>query len=289
LIINYTLNSTKGQYNVADWTASQLTKIKSLINKRDRDWAGIVDGDEGSGKTTLASQMAFFVDPTFNQKRLCLTPNDFVEAVNSAEKGQAVVFDEGFTGLSSKRALSKINQLLIELMMEMRKKNLFVLICIPSVFYLEKYIVLHRARALFHTYFSRGKPGQYMIYNKKKLKLLYLFGKRKMSYSFPTVRTKKRFPNIHPIDWETYERRKIANLKKKEKEKEGKLSMKWREHRDYLIYGLYKEYSMSIKEIKGIINAQGVAISKRTVQEIIKNIKTNPKQPETPPRTQEMG
>lgn len=223
-----------------------------------------------SGKTTISCQVAYKVDPTFCQERLCLTPQEFIDAIINAKKGQAVVFDEAFTGLSSKRALSQVNNLVQELMMEMGKKNLFVIIVLPSVFYLEKYVALHRASALIHTYFSKGKPGQYLVYNRKKLKQLYLHGKKNMSYNYPTVRVKARFPNIHPVDWEAYEKRKISALKGK---KPGTLAQKWKEQRDGFIFGLHQDYSMTYKEIKGLLKARNISLSEDSINKAINRMR----------------
>ena len=260
------------QYNVANWMYDQLMKIEKLITKKDRDYVLIVDGEEGGGKSTIASQIAYCVDPTFEQKRMCLTPDEFVNAIQDAKKGQAVVFDEAFTGLASRHALGRINKLLVELMMEMRKKNLFVIICIPSVFYLEKYVALHRARGLLHTYFSNGKPGQYFVYNQKRLRQLYLFGKRKMSYSYPTIRIMKRFPNIQPIDWEIYEGRKIAALK--QKGEPSKLAKRQEAQRNVLLRVLREEFDLSVRDIQKRLKENRLNLDEKSIRLGIKKANT---------------
>ena len=267
--------NTKGeekQYNIANWTYTQLIKIKNLINKKDRDYVLIVDGEEGGGKSTIACQIAYCVDPTFEQSRMCLTPDEFVNAIIHAKPGQAVVFDEAFTGLASRHALGKINKLLVELMMEMRKKNLFVLICIPSIFYLEKYVALHRARGLIHTYFSNGKPGQYFVYNQKKLRQLYLFGKRKMSYSYPTIRIMKRFPNIQPIDWLKYEGRKIKALHKKGEP--GMKAQKQIYQRNVLFKVLKEEKGMSVVDINLALERYNTKMDEKSIRNAINKVDT---------------
>ena len=237
MIVDYTkADGSAGTYSIANWTAEQLDKIKKLISTKDRDYVVVIDGEEGAGKSTFASQMAHYVDRTFDQSMMSLTPDEFLANINKAKKSQAVVFDEAFTGLASRSSLSQVNKMIVELMMEMRKKNLFVIICIPSVFYLEKYVCLHRARALFHTYISRGKRGAYFVYNQKKLKQLYIYGKREMTYRNPRVRLRHRFVSTPPIDWESYETRKIDALQKKEVNLKA---LKQINQRDFLISFLY--------------------------------------------------
>ena len=245
-----------------------------MINKDDMDYVMVIDGQEGSGKSALSSQVASYVDPSFNESRMCLTPRDFMEGITSAKKGQAVIFDESFTGLGSRYALSEVNKLMIQMMMEMRKKNLFVILNIPSVFYLEKYVCLHRARALLHVYMKNGKRGRYLIYNQSKLKQLYLKGKKNMSYSWPKVKTlPQRFPKATPVDWKKYEDKKISALKQK---KYGIMAEKQMEQRDALIYMMRNSLNITEKEILGMFSKLGVQIAEQTVNDAYFRFKRAP-------------
>src|SRR3990167_1240677 len=98
-------------------------KIIPKINQKDNDWVWVVDGAEGAGKSVFAQQIAKLVDPTFDTSRMCMTPQEFTTAILKAKKGQAVIFDEAFTGLSSRQSLAEVNRLIVSLMMEMRQKN----------------------------------------------------------------------------------------------------------------------------------------------------------------------
>jgi len=270
MLVNYTkTNGDKHQYHLADWTSKQLNNIKNMINKKDADYVMIIDGQEGSGKSTLATQVARYVDPTFTQDRMCLTPEQLITKVNECSKGQAVVFDEAFTGLSSRRAMTEVNNVLVEMMMEMRKKNLFVIMCIPSVFYLEKYVALHRAKSLLHTYQSRGRRGQYTVYNQKNLKWLYLSGKQKMSYAVPRVNIKQRFPSATPIDWVAYEGRKIQALKRKDKQT---LKQRQQYQRDVLLAWLNKE-GYSEESISKILILNKADMSRDGISYILKGLR----------------
>lgn len=253
-----------------NWTAGQLDKIKKLINSKDRDYVIIIDGEEGTGKSSFASQIAYYVDRTFNMDRMCLTPDDFKRKIADANKGQAVVFDEAYTGLASRTALSDINKSLVEMMMEMRKKNLFVILCIPSFFYLEKYAALHRARALFHCYFKDGAPGRYLVYNQKKMRQLYLVGKKKMSYNFPAVHKKCRFFQAVPIDWEEYEKKKIAALKGKNMSSRQE---KWIHQRDFWIWFLLVN-GFHLKDLTETAEKFKIDMPRTTIQSSAKTFMT---------------
>ena len=271
-------------FSVENWTARQLDKIKKLIGKRDRDYVLIIDGEEGCGKSTLACQIAKYVDPSFNESRMCLRPQDFREAVVGASKGQAVVFDEAFTGLASRSVMTEINKSIVELMMEMRKKNLFVIIVIPSFFYLERYVALHRARCLFHCRFNKGRSGKYLPYNQRKLRQLYLFGKKKMSYKYPHVYTNLNFYKSAPIDWVKYENKKISALQSKIANTRAD---KWRMQRDLLIKEMH-ERGVSLRKMENIFESAGLSLAHTSMSEqLVKSQKENYKTPYKTPNNTE--
>ena len=60
----------KGYYYFADWLVTQLRGIKKLINTRDRDYVIIIDGQEGSAKSTVAAQVAYHVDKSWRSTLL---------------------------------------------------------------------------------------------------------------------------------------------------------------------------------------------------------------------------
>jgi len=218
-----------------------------------------------SGKSTLAAQIAKSVDNTFTEDRMCLTPNEFTKKVNECNK-QAIVYDEAFTGLASRRAMTQVNNLMVEMMMEMRKQNLFIILCLPSVFYLEKYVGLHRARGLLHCHLQKGKPGFYNIYNQQQLKLLYLTGKQKMSYAFPKTSIRGKFFHKAPIDWEEYEGRKIKALKLKGEK--GTMAQKWMGQRAALIALMYEE-GRNQQHIANYLKEHGFDVDRATISKVL--------------------
>ena len=71
-----------------------IKKMRDTVNTKDMDRVIPVDGTEGSGKSVFAQQLAILLDPTFNIDRMCMTSEEFITAVTSAKKGQAIEFDE---------------------------------------------------------------------------------------------------------------------------------------------------------------------------------------------------
>ncbi len=168
-------------------------KVTKNLLKEDKDYVLVIDGIEGSGKSTLAFQLGRYIDSTLNLSRICFTPEEFKKAVFVAKKGQCIIYDEAFTGLSSRTSLSGINKMLVSLMMQMRQKNLLVIVVLPTFFLLDKYVALFRARSLINVFERKGKRGYYQVFNRKKKKIIFLKGKQTYSYIGAKTQHKGRF------------------------------------------------------------------------------------------------
>ena len=230
-------DKSKGMY-MDGQLYKQLTKnVIPKVHNKDFDYLLAIDGMEGAGKSVFAQQIAKILDPTFTLKQIAFTPNDFVKIVVNSEKYKCVVFDEAFTGLSSRSSLSEVNQLLVSLMMEMRQRNLFVIIVLPTFFMLDKYVALHRSRCLFHvTMNKQGKRGFWKLYNKNQMKYLYFIGKKYYDYKSVKWNIEGRFPNFYTVNEPEYRKKKSNAIRLKDFK--GKAN-KYKEQRDALIYVLY--------------------------------------------------
>jgi len=200
--VNVVQVSPEHRFHVDSYLRSNLDSLRESVRK-DFDAFVIVAGREGYGKSTIAAQAAIYCDPTYNLDRCCFTAEQFIEAVKNAEKFQAIVFDETMGYLSSRGAMSKFNRALIKVMSEMRSRNLFVFLCIPNFFELDRYPAMHRSTGMLLTY-RRGRIGSYDYNTKKKL---YLKGKKYYSYNVPPNFI-GNFPKYFPIDKVAYEKKK---------------------------------------------------------------------------------
>jgi hypothetical protein len=126
-----------------------------------------------------------------------------MDAAEKAEKYQAIVFDETMGFLSSRGAMSTFNRQLIKVMSEMRSKNLFVILCIPNFFELDRYPAMHRSTGLLYV-FKRTRFGSYDYPTKKKL---YLIGKKYYTYSVPP-NYRGDFVKYFVYNQEEYEKKK---------------------------------------------------------------------------------
>jgi len=249
-------------------------KIKPSLLKKDKDCVIAVDGREGSGKSTFAFQVAKYIDPTFNLSRIVFSPDEFREAIYKAKKGQAIVFDEAFTGFSSRSSLSGINRVLVSLMMQMRQKNLLVLIVLPTFFLLDKYVALFRAKALFHVYENRGNRGYFRVYNSKLKKLLYLTGSKTYSYSGKAVRTKFRgrfYGKFALGDWgeeDKYRIKKNKALEDSEKTPMSSGQVKYKEQRDLVVYCFRKYSKFTYQQLTNYLDDYQLGISMPQIAKI---------------------
>ncbi|MBP93296.1 MAG: hypothetical protein CMC55_04160 [Flavobacteriaceae bacterium] len=239
-------------YYIEPRLLSNLDKVKDRLEKKDKDFVMLVDGKEGSGKSTLAVQMAKYVDNSFCVDRCCMTATQFKEAIYKAKKGQAVIYDEAFTGLSSKGALSEINRMLVSLMMQMRQKNLMVIIVLPTFYMLEKYVAIFRGRVLVHIW-EREDRRYFGVFNNSKQKILFAVGKKYLSYRGVRTRFSGRFYGKFPINDPEYRKKKSLALEEsedgaKDKEREGQVY----NERDFFISYLHYAKKVSVKDIKTI-------------------------------------
>jgi len=239
-------------------------KIIPNLEKADKDYILAMDGAEGSGKSTLAIQIGKYVDPTLNLSRIVFDGETFRQAIYKAKPGQCVIFDEAFTGLSSRSSLSSINTALVSLMMQMRQKNLFVILVLPTFFMLDKYAALFRTRALIHVYQNKGVRGYFRVYDKKKKKYLYLYGKKDYSYGAKTgknkyviTRFKGRFYGVFALGDATMEKKYRAKKEKAlEETQKNPISagqFKYKEQRDKILYLFRKHTKKSYQEIEEIL------------------------------------
>ncbi len=186
---------------------SNLDIIKAFP-KKDRDALIIFDGKEREGKSTMAHQiLSYLTDGEFNLGRTVFTARDFIDTIRSVDSG-AVLFDEAHGYLNSRQSLSKFNRTIIQVLAEMGSKNLFVGMCLPSFFELDKYAAIHRSICLIHIY----ERGKFTFYNYDKKKSLYIKGKKFYNYSIP-ANFYGRFTKLFPFDYKEYNDKKVQALR----------------------------------------------------------------------------
>jgi len=214
--------SVAGQQYYMDGVLQQNLDLAKKTIRKDMDFPFLIDGRERSGKSVFAMQIAKYCDPTFDMSRVCFTPGEFKRAVLKAEKYQAVVYDEAYTGLSSRGTMSLINKTLIGLLAEIGQKNLFVIVVMPTFFDLDKYAALWRSQGLFHVYMGDNfERGFFKFFGYEKKLRLYIDGKK--TYNYRSVRPdfSGRFTNHYVLDEAEYREKKRKSLMARDKGREA--------------------------------------------------------------------
>jgi hypothetical protein len=200
---------TECEYYLDGYHKNALDVAKTQI-KNDWDFLFAYDGMEGSGKSVKAMQDAFYCDPTLTLSSYAFTPDQFCKCIEKAERFSAVVYDEAHSGLNSRATMSLINRSLVSMLTEIRQKNLFVFVVLPTFFDLDKYVALWRARALIHIYSKESfERGYFAFYNVDRKKELYLKGKKLYQYNAARPNFVGRFTNHYPLKQDVYRKLKF--------------------------------------------------------------------------------
>lgn len=246
------------EYYLEDWVKKRIDdRIKTSLQQNDKDYLIVVDGNERSGKSTVAMQVGRYIDPTLDLSRIVFSPEEFKKAVFEAKKGQVIIYDEAFTGLSSRASLSGINRYLVSLMMQMGQKNLCVILVLPTFFLLDKYAAIFRSKILLHVYENKGRRGYYRVYNQRKKKKLWFEGKKDYSYN---VKTKNRghFYGKFALGDKTiedkYRKKKEVALEDTEKNPMSAQAVKYTEQRNLLLHIIKKLTNLSFRKMEKLLD-----------------------------------
>lgn len=177
---------------------------KIVANK----WDGVfyIGGYEGDGKSEFAGQLAHYFDPTYCLERCVFTPEQFMKAVDEAEEGEAVVYDEAQDAFESVNR-DTISRALKSKMTRIRKKRLYIIIVAPDFWRINKYMFIHRARAFFRVYANGLQRGFFEFYNRERKHRLMIEGKKKELLCVkPNFRG--RFTHWFPLDEQAYDKKK---------------------------------------------------------------------------------
>lgn len=274
-------------YHMEDRLKERWDRIKDgKLAKKDEDRVYVVDGRERTGKSVFTMQQAGYIDPTFvdDSGRICFTPEEVLSAIRKLESTEkitkVIVFDEAFRGLSSRGALSKINKMIVQALMEMGQKNLVLFIVLPSFFLLDMYAAMMRSNALFHIYKEKGGSMRaFKMYSFKKKARLYKEGARKgWEYNIPTIfkgRFTKKFPGGEDFRLKYLElkRNSIGSLGNAEEE-----VSKFLIQRNNIIYGFKKEKKLSYRKMATWLTENGMEIAHQQVANIIKDVEKREKE-----------
>jgi hypothetical protein len=189
------------------YLAENLTHLKDMVRMK-WDGLGYICGYEGDGKSTLADQVAYFLDHSYCLDRCVFTPEQFIKAVNDAKPFQAIVFDEAHQAFSTANRFDKVNRIILSKLTMIRKKQLFMIIVAPTFFNIQKYLVIHRSRFMIHVYAEAKVRGNFRFFNRETKHKLYIKGKGYDNMYAEQPNFIGRFTKFFHLDEEAYEAKK---------------------------------------------------------------------------------
>jgi len=192
----------------------KLDNIKK-IQKKDWDFAGLIVGQEGSGKSTLSFIIAqYLTNMKLQLNQICSGAEDAIKKLKSLPDKSLIIIDEAELLFSSRETMKKEQRALTQIMMVIRQKGMILLLVSPSFHDLSKYIAVHRSRFIMRTYCdTKMNRGRFAYWGERRKKGLYVLGKKSFgSYDKPRANFRGKFTNYKlPFDDE-YQKVKMKSL-----------------------------------------------------------------------------
>lgn len=173
--------------------------------RKDFDWLLLIIGYEGIGKSTLGMVACKIVDHSFNVSRICFEADEFHRLVDTVPKYSAILVDEGTALLFSRDSMKRDNKRVVATLTQCRYKNLFIAICVPDFFLIDKYVRVHRARTLLKLV-GRGRFG---FYSRKRMRQIRIDPFTRM-IRYPAPNFYDDYPKVKGKEWDEYKKKREA-------------------------------------------------------------------------------
>lgn len=190
-------------------TDNFIKAVRKIIKTQDYDWLHVIVGNEGVGKTSLGHCLSKKMWPNFNlETDSIFTTDDLISRVKAAKNkpGRAVVVDEGALVFFTRDSMSKANKEAVKLLTGMRQFNMFVVICVPNFWILDRYVREHRVKTVSRVV----KRGWFHHYSPKKVKQIRR-DKKTLKTIWPDYDFRESFGNsaeLWPDEWALYKNKK---------------------------------------------------------------------------------
>lgn len=129
------------------------------VRRQNDDSMTLVDGLEGSGKSTVLFHMAKRLEPTWDPETGLIIDFDDWEDVYDLESGKVFILDEGGDLLFSRNSQTRESKLIVRLFQMSRIYNHTLLVAAPNIHWVDLYVRGHRTLIYGHVhkkYHPRG-------------------------------------------------------------------------------------------------------------------------------------
>lgn len=206
-------------FTVNSWLAANvLMSVYWAIRYKD-DRVFFVDGTEGSGKTTLALQLAALITWAFHKKQfdssnVVYSMEDLKRRYYNGIEWEVIVYDESDEGVNRLETLKRDNIDFNKFMKQARQAHKILIMCGPSIYDISSYVAQHRVKALIHCYKeSNVHPGNFLFFNERTIHKLFIYDKRERTYR-QKASFLGAFSSVFPIDDTAYNAKKKAAFMK---------------------------------------------------------------------------
>jgi len=197
-----------------------LDILYKKVYRKNFDGIIFIDGVEGFGKSHFAQQAGFYLAKGFRKKtkfglnNIVFTPEQFTKIVLDSPKFTVIIWDEARSGINARRAMSATNNAITDMLAEIRQKNLFIFIVMPTFMDSDKNVAVWRSRALIHIHGRGFERGYYKFFGYSKKRMLYFLGKKQFyNYNVVTPDFSGRFGEFWCIDELKYKAKKLGALR----------------------------------------------------------------------------
>lgn len=243
---------------------TKLDNIKMIL-KKDWDCFFMIDGLEGSGKSTLGLTCAWYLSDTkFTTNNICKSCKEAIEKMSSLPPYSVLIIDEGDLLFSSKDVFNNEQKLLINLTKVIRFRKLVLIIIAPSFFDLNRGISERRSKFLLHVYTDKKLTrGRFAYFGARKKHLLYEIGKKNFnSYDKPRADFVGSFKDFKMLDYIETKDATVDLLVDKSKESRIKIQ------RDFLLMYLKKKLKLTYEEMEKELKMCEFAIKSDLIRKI---------------------
>ena len=208
----------KGGYYMEDKLVENLQALPYRIQK-DKDVLGIIVGSPGEGKSTITTQIAYFLDPTITCDTIKYAYEDYLKySIGLFDKGQSkgksVIHDEGKEALSAVSVLSKRTKKFMDFLYENRQMNMYQYILTGDFFDIPKSIVMQRALFMIWVH-EEGEfeNGHFKFFNRTDMRKLYIYGKKERNMESSGYSFRGTFSKFYTVDEDKYRQLKKSHLR----------------------------------------------------------------------------